>query len=148
MASLGQKALQRAGVAYSSHEYDYRIKGAYAAAEALQLPLSSTLKTLVVKLSDGRFVFVLIPGGMSVSMRSLARALQVKSAELSTERDAQRLSGYQVGGVGPFGSRTALPVFLDLRALDHPRVYVNGGRRAGCCWAWTRSSCWRPPAPS
>ena len=83
----------------------------------------------VVRLSDARDVFVLVAGDRSVSMRNLARALGVKSAALASERDTERLTGYRVGGIGPFGSRTKLPIFVDLAALDHDRVYVNGGRR-------------------
>lgn len=62
-------------------------------------------------------------------MKSSARLLQVKSAELATERDAERLTGYKVGGIGPFGARTSLPLYLDLSALDHDLIYINGGRR-------------------
>lgn len=129
MASLGEKALNAMNVSYSSHEYDYRKKGAEAAAEALEIPLSATLKTLVVALPDKEFAFLMAPGDVSVSMRNFARTLKVKSAELASERDAQRLTGYQVGGIGPFGSRTPLPVYVDLKALDYDTVYFNGGRR-------------------
>jgi Cys-tRNA(Pro)/Cys-tRNA(Cys) deacylase len=134
MASLGEQALRRLGVPFTSHEYDYRKKGAEIAAAALDLPLSATLKSLVVKLvrpgaRDASFAFVLVPGGASVSMRNLARALGAKTAELASERDTERLTGYRIGGIGPFGSRTPLRVYVDLSALDHDRVYVNGGRR-------------------
>lgn len=129
MASLGEKALQEQGVAFTSHEYDYRKKGAEAAAEALQIPLASALKTLVVALSDGRFVFLLVPGGVGASMRQFARLLGVKSAALASERDAERLTGYRVGGIGPFGARTPLPVYVEFSAVEHETVYVNGGRR-------------------
>jgi Cys-tRNA(Pro) deacylase len=95
----------------------------------LGVELASTIKTLVVELPEGRFIFLLLPGGKSVSMRNLARMLGVKSAELASERDAQRLTGYQVGGIGPFGSRTALDVYLDISAFEHEIVYINGGRR-------------------
>ena len=83
----------------------------------------------MIKLSDGRYVFLLIPGDQSVSMRTLARTFEVKSAELASERDTERLTGYRVGGIGPFGARTPLDVYIDLQALDHEKVYVNGGRR-------------------
>ncbi|MBW2522585.1 MAG: aminoacyl-tRNA deacylase [Deltaproteobacteria bacterium] len=129
MASFGQQALTERGVSFESHEYDYRKKGARVAAASLGLDPAAMLKTLVVRLSDGRHLFLLAPGDKEVSMRSLARALDVKSAELASERDAHRLTGYQVGGIGPFGSRTPLPVVVDLSAADHERVYVNGGRR-------------------
>lgn len=132
--SLGEQALRELGLPFSSHEYDYREKGAEAAAAALGVPLAATLKTLVVKLGDaelsgGRFAFVLVPGDRSVSMRNLARALRLKSAELASEQEAERLTGYRVGGIGPFGARTPLPIFVDVSALDHERVFVNGGRR-------------------
>ncbi len=129
MASLGEQSLTQKGIQYSCHEYDYRKKGAEVAAAALGLDVSAMLKTLVVKLADGRFVLLVVPGDKDVSMRSLARALGVKSAELAAERDAQRLTGYRVGGISPFGTRTPMDVWLDLSAVDYDRIYVNGGRR-------------------
>ncbi|MBN2497079.1 MAG: Cys-tRNA(Pro) deacylase [Deltaproteobacteria bacterium] len=129
MASLGEKHLQRLGVTYSVHSYDYRKKGAAAAAEALGLDVAATLKSLVIRLPGPRFIFFLVPGDASLSMRKLARSLGERSAELASERDAERLTGYRVGGMGPFGSRNALPVYVDLSALEHDTVYVNGGRR-------------------
>jgi len=129
MSSLGERYLKERGVAFAAHEYDFRKKGAEAAAESLGLPLDAMLKTLVVRLDDGRCVLLLVPGNKQVSMRSFARALEVRGAELASERDAERLTGYQVGGIGPFGTRTALSVFVDLSAVEHETLYVNGGRR-------------------
>jgi Cys-tRNA(Pro) deacylase len=129
MASLGEKELTSKGVAFTSHEYDYRQKGAERAAQALDLDPAATIKSLVLKLSDKRFIFLLLPADADVSMRSVARTLKVKSAEMATERDAERLTNYKVGGMSPFGSRTRLPVYVDLSVLDHDRVFVNGGRR-------------------
>lgn len=129
MPSLGEQELRQRGASFTSHSYDYRKKGATYAAEGLGVPLSATLKTLVLVLDGERFIFLLIPGDRSVSMRTVARALQVKSAELASERDTERLTGYRVGGIGPFGSRTPLPVYVDLSAIEHSRVYFNGGRR-------------------
>lgn len=129
MASLGEQHLRAKGVSFTSYEYDYRKKGAEAAARSLGVPVSAVLKTLVVKLADGRTVLLLEPGDKEVSMRNLARALGVKTAELATEREAERLTGYRVGGIGPFGTRTELPVFVELSSAEHEDVYVNGGRR-------------------
>ena len=61
--------------------------------------------------------------------RGRQRALGAKQAQLANERDAERLTGYRVGGIGPFGSRTALPVYVDISILDHERIFINGGRR-------------------
>jgi Cys-tRNA(Pro) deacylase len=129
MASLGEKELTSKGVAFTSHEYDYRKKGAEAAAEGLGVNISATVKTLVVKLATGRYVFLCVCGDTKVSMRNFARAVSAKSADLASERDTERLTGYSLGGIGPFGSRTPLDVFIDLSVLDHDRVYINGGRR-------------------
>jgi Cys-tRNA(Pro) deacylase len=129
MPSLGEKALLARGVPFTSHEYDYRIKGAEAAAAALGLRLEETVKTLVVRLADDRTILLLVCGAADVSLKGLARTLGVKHAELASERDAERLTGYRVGGIGPFGTRTTLPTYADLDLLDHERVYVNGGRR-------------------
>ena len=129
MASLGEQHLRSRGIPFTSFEYDYRKKGAEAAARSLGLPPSAMLKTLVVRLADGRTVLLLEPGDKEVSMRNLARALGVKAAELATEREAERLTGYRVGGIGPFGTRTELPVFVELSSAAHDQVYVNGGRR-------------------
>lgn len=129
MSSLGEKALEAKGIPFASHTYDYRKKGAEAAAEALDVELSATVKTLVISCSDGRFLFLLVPGGRAASMRQLARTLGVKSCELASERDAQRLTAYKVGGIGPFGSRTPLDVYVDLAVFEHDTIYINGGRR-------------------
>jgi Cys-tRNA(Pro) deacylase len=129
MPSLGEKVLKEKGIPFSSVEYDFRKKGADAASEALGIPISATLKSLVVKTADNDFIFLLIPGDRSVSMKSLARILGVKSAEMASQRDTERLTGYQVGGISPFGSRTPLPVYVDLGVADHEKVYINGGRR-------------------
>ena len=63
-------------------------------------------KTLVAELDDG-FAFALVPGDRELSLRSLARAAGSRSAALASERDAQRLTGYQIGGISPFGSQHA-----------------------------------------
>lgn len=133
MSSLGEKALQAMPYAFTSHEYDYRKKGLTAAAEALELRHEQLLKTLVVSIERKSqrkdYVLLMIPGGFSASMKRLARELGAKQAQLATEREAERLTGYQVGGIGPFGIRTPLPVYIALAACEQDVVYFNGGRR-------------------
>ena len=85
-------------------------------------------KTLVAELDDG-FAFALVPGDRELSLRSLARAADSRSAALASERDAQRLTGYQIGGISPFGSKTALPAFGVAEWLERERVALNGGAR-------------------
>lgn len=129
MSSRGERFLGERGIAFESLEYDFREKGSEYAAEALGAPLGATLKSLIVRLSDRRFVFVLMPGSRDVSLKELARVTGVKEAQMASARDAQRLTGYLVGGISPFGARTQLPVYVDEGILEHGEIYINGGRR-------------------
>ena len=117
------------GIPFESLEYDFRQKGSEYAAQALGVPLDVMLKSLVVRLSDSRFVFVVMPGSRDVSLKELARSAGVKEAQVASERDAQRLTGYLVGGISPFGARVHLPVYVDEGILKHGEIYINGGRR-------------------
>jgi Cys-tRNA(Pro)/Cys-tRNA(Cys) deacylase len=120
--------LREQGVEFAEHRYEHRVKGAAYAAEALGLDAAMVAKTLVAELDDG-FAFALVPGDRELSLRGLARAAGTRSAALASERDAQRLTGYQIGGISPFGSRTALPVFALAGWLALERVALNGGAR-------------------
>ncbi len=117
------------GIPFESLEYDFRQKGSEYAAKALGVPLDAMLKSLVVRLSDSRFAFVVMPGSKDVSLKELARSAGVKEAQVASERDAQRLTGYLVGGISPFGARIQLPVYVDEGILKHGEIYINGGRR-------------------
>lgn len=115
-------------IPFESLEYDFRQKGSEYAAEALGVPLDAMLKSLVIRLSDHSFVFVLMPGSKDVSLKELARATHVKETQIASERDEQRITGYLVGGISPFGARTQLPVYVDDGILKHGEIYINGGR--------------------
>jgi len=129
VSSRGERFLIERRIPFESLEYDFRQKGSAYAAKALGAPLDAVLKSLVVRLSDSRFIFVLMPGSKDVSLKELARSAGVKEAQVASERDAQRLTGYLVGGISPFGARTQLPVYVDEEILDHGEIYINGGRR-------------------
>ena len=68
-------------------------------------------------------------GDRQVSTKALARAIGVKSVEACSVEAAQRHSGYLVGGTSPFGTRKALPVWVEATVLDLPHIWINGGRR-------------------
>jgi Cys-tRNA(Pro)/Cys-tRNA(Cys) deacylase len=124
----GTTALRRAGVVFAAHRYEHRVKGAAFAAEALGIEPERLAKTLVAEV-DGEPVFVLVPGDRTLSLKALARAAAGKHAALAEQKVAERLTGYQVGGISPFGARRALPVYAERRYLEHPRVALNGGAR-------------------
>lgn len=124
----GMRYLREQGVHFTEHRYEHRVKGAAYAAEALGLDPAMVAKTLVAHVDDG-YAFALVPGDRELSLRGLARAAGARSAALATERDAQRLTGYAIGGISPFGSRTALPVYAVDGWLARERVALNGGAR-------------------
>jgi Cys-tRNA(Pro)/Cys-tRNA(Cys) deacylase len=120
--------LREHGVEFVEHRYEHRVKGAAYAAESLGLDPAMVAKTLVAEVGDA-FAFALVPGDRELSLRGLARAAGAVSASLAVERDAQRLTGYQIGGISPFGSRTQLPVYAVADWLARERVALNGGAR-------------------
>jgi Cys-tRNA(Pro)/Cys-tRNA(Cys) deacylase len=120
--------LRQRRVAFDVHIYEHLEKGAEFAASALGLPLERFAKTLVVE-AAGDPVFALMPGGRELSLKKLARAAGAKQAQLADPRDAERVTGYPVGGISPFGARRALPAFLEESLLEHERIAINAGQR-------------------
>src|ERR1700758_2405597 len=125
------QALDRAGVAYAVATYDYDPSAdqvGLQAAEALGAPAAEVLKTLIVKV-DGKPACVVLASGREVAMKKLAAALGGKSAEMAPVAEAERITGYRVGGVSPFGQKKRLPPVLDAEAAALPQAFVNGGQR-------------------
>jgi Cys-tRNA(Pro)/Cys-tRNA(Cys) deacylase len=130
-ATPATRALDAAWVAYRLATYDYDPNAervGLQAAEALGAPPSEVLKTLMVKV-DGRPACAVLASDREVAMKKLAAALGGKSAEMMKPADAERLTGYRVGGVSPFGQKRAVPTVLDARAAELAEVFVNGGQR-------------------
>jgi len=124
-------ALDKAGVAYSLATYEYDPNAervGLQAAEALGAPPGEVLKTLMVK-ADGKPACVVLASDREVSMKRLAAALGAKSAEMMKPADAERITGYRVGGVSPFGQKRAVPTVIDADAAALPEAFVNGGQR-------------------
>jgi Cys-tRNA(Pro)/Cys-tRNA(Cys) deacylase len=124
-------ALQRAGVPFVLHEYDYDPQAARVgmqAAEALGIAPARLLKTLMAK-AGGEVVCVLAPSDREVSLKRLAAAAGSKDAAMLPPAEAERVTGYRVGGISPFGQRRRVRAFVDEAALAFATVMVNGGRR-------------------
>ena len=124
-------ALASLGVKFALHAYDYdptadRI-GLQAAA-ALGIAPRRVLKTLMAEV-DGRPVCVVVPSDREVSMKKLAAAFAGKAANMMRPADAERLSGYHVGGISPFAQKKRVPVAIDPAALAESSVYLNCGQR-------------------
>ena len=124
-------ALDRAGVAYTLATYDYDPNAdriGLQAAEALGVPPAEVLKTLIVR-ADGKPACVVLASDREVSMKKLAAALGAKTAEMMAPADAERITGYRVGGVSPFGQKKRLPTVIDAEAARLGLAYMNGGQR-------------------
>lgn len=125
------QALDAAGIAYRLATYDYDPDAARVglqAAEALGAPAGEVLKTLMVR-ADGKPACVVLASDREVSMKKLAAALGAKSAEMMKPADAERMTGYRVGGVSPFGQKRAVPTVIDADAAALPEAFVNAGQR-------------------
>lgn len=124
-------ALDAAGVAYKVHTYDYDPDAArigLQAAEALGEDASRVLKTLMTEV-DGKPVCVVLPSDAEVSMKKLAAVFGGRSAQMMKPAAAERLSGYVVGGISPFGQKKVSPTAMEEMALLEPYVFLNGGQR-------------------
>src|SRR5260370_21462967 len=124
-------ALTKAGVAFTLHEYDYDPNAArigMQAAAALGVDPARLLKTLMAKAGNA-VVCVLVPSDAEVSLKKLAAAAGAKDAAMLPPAEAERITGYHVGGISPFGQKKRARVFVAKGALAHARVIVNGGRR-------------------
>ncbi|MCM2291731.1 Cys-tRNA(Pro) deacylase [Allorhizobium sp. BGMRC 0089] len=125
------QALTKAGLAFSLHEYAYDPNAeriGLQAAEAIGEEPRRVLKTLMVEL-DGKPVCAVIPSDCEVSMKKLAAALGGKHATMMKPQAAEKLTGYVVGGISPFGQKKQVPTVIEITALNEPHIYVNGGQR-------------------
>ena len=124
-------ALEKAGSAFKLHEYDYDPNAeriGMQAAEALGVEPARLLKTLMAK-SGGAIVCLLVPSDREVSLKKLAVAMNAKDASMLPPAEAERVTGYRVGGISPFGQKKRAAVLIEEAAFVHPTVIVNGGRR-------------------
>ena len=122
--------LKRAGIAYTEHLYDYVDRGGTAeSARQLGVPEHEVVKTLVMQDERAQPLIVLMHGDRQVGLKALAREIGAKKVEPCTPEAAQRASGYQVGGTSPFGTRKAMPVYVEASVLELARICINGGRR-------------------
>ncbi|WP_406852693.1 Cys-tRNA(Pro) deacylase [Brevundimonas sp. BH3] len=124
-------ALSKAGVGFELHPYDYdpdAPRVGLQAAEALGIAPEQVFKSLMV-LVDDKPVCVVLPSDCEVSMKKLAACLGGKSAQMMKPADAERLTGYKVGGVSPFGQRKAVPTVIDETAQLFDTILINGGQR-------------------
>ncbi|CAN7222374.1 aminoacyl-tRNA deacylase [Rhizobacter sp. LjRoot28] len=117
-------------VAYTEHLYDYVDHGGTAeSSRQLGVPEHEVVKTLVMEDESARPLIVLMHGDRQVSLKNLARQIGTRKVAPCKPEVAQRHSGFLVGGTSPFGTRKAMPVYVEASVLGLPRILINGGRR-------------------
>ena len=124
-------ALQRAGVDFTTHSYELiesdRSYGE-AVAATLQVDPARLFKTLVAE-CDLEPVVAIVPVRSQLSLKALARTAKCKRAQMANPVDAERWTGYVVGGISPFAQKRRMTAFLDESALGFPTIYVSAGLR-------------------
>ncbi|HPD29502.1 MAG TPA: aminoacyl-tRNA deacylase [Phycisphaerae bacterium] len=123
------KWLRSQGVPFEVLEYTFTEVGADRAAEAVGRPLESCCKTLIVKAVGKAFWVAIVPGDQRFDTRKMAGAIGAAEAELAEHDEAEKITGYRVGGISPFAMRRQLPVVIEESLLALDRIIVNGGRR-------------------
>ncbi|HTF77234.1 MAG TPA: YbaK/EbsC family protein, partial [Bradyrhizobium sp.] len=121
-------ALATLGVKFTLHAYDYDPNAdriGLQAAEALGIEPRRLLKTLMAEV-DGKPVCIVVPSDREVSMKKLAAAFAGKAASMMRPADAERLTGYHVGGISPFAQKRHVPVAMEQTALGEASVFING----------------------
>ena len=130
-ATPGLKFLQARAIAFTLHPYTYDPYAeavGLAAAAALGLDPHLTLKTLMVEV-DGKPFCCVIPSDRQLSMKKVAAVFGGKSAAMMLPARAEKLTGYRVGGISPFGQKRAVPTAVEVTVCHAPRVWINAGQR-------------------
>jgi Cys-tRNA(Pro)/Cys-tRNA(Cys) deacylase len=123
MSTRAIQFLRKKKIPFQVVEYEHREKGALFASEAIRFPLEKTIKTLVADIGSKTFVFALMPGNTKLDLKLLARGFSVKKAAMVDPSVAERITGYLVGGISPFGTRQSCKVVMEkglLSGILHP----------------------------
>lgn len=122
--------LRQRGAAFTEHPYSYEEHGGTSvSARELGVAEHQVIKTLVMQDEQAKPLIVLMHGDCKVSTKNLARQIACKSVEPCKPEVAQRHSGYMVGGTSPFGTKKAMPVYVEQGILLLDKIYINGGKR-------------------
>jgi len=124
------RQLKAGAVSFSLHPYAYEEKGGTATASAaLDVTEHGVIKTLIMEEDTRNPFIVLMHGDKQVSVKALARQMGVKTVQPCTPQKAEKMTGYTVGGISPFGTRLVLPVYLEASVAELPKIYINAGKR-------------------
>ena len=124
------RVLREFNVQFTEHPYKYKEHGGTeVSARELGVDEHSVVKTLIMEDDNKNPLIVLMHGDREVSTKNLARLLNVKSIHPCSPETANKHSGYLVGGTSPFGTRKAMPIYMEETIVDLPKIFINGGKR-------------------
>jgi Cys-tRNA(Pro)/Cys-tRNA(Cys) deacylase len=126
--TMPMRVLDGKGTVYEVHQHAHKQYTAEGVAEDLGIPVAQVLKAMIVRCSDRRFVLVIVPGDARLSLKKLGAILDDKNVALASERDVQRVTGFQVGAVSVLGfRRDDVSTYVDQRVLELERVVISSG---------------------
>jgi Cys-tRNA(Pro)/Cys-tRNA(Cys) deacylase len=140
MSAQGTRAVdtaRRAGVLHTVHEYAHDARAslreggrgyALEAVEALGIEAGRVFKSIVVSV-DGRLCMAVVPADGDVDLKAVADALGGRRAVIAQPGEAEKATGYVLGGISPLGTRRQLPTVVDASAAAYPTIHVSAGRR-------------------
>jgi Cys-tRNA(Pro)/Cys-tRNA(Cys) deacylase len=129
MSTRAIQTLKKAQVPFEVITYTHKEKGAAFASQAIGFPLEKTLKTLIAGLGGQQYMAALLPGDTQLDLKKLAKVFHAKHTSMASTAIAERLTGYFVGGISPFGLKQPLESVMDSSIMNHQAVIINGGRR-------------------
>jgi Cys-tRNA(Pro)/Cys-tRNA(Cys) deacylase len=129
MSTRAISYLKKKKISYNVVKYEHREKGAEFAASATGYPLEHTVKTLVVELDRKSYCLALLPGHRELDLKKLASSLGIKRTAMVDIKTAERLTGYLVGGISPFGTQQRLKTVMESSVLNSGEIQINAGKR-------------------
>ena len=124
--------LKKAGVTFKIHEYQHEAGASSYGEEAAQLlgvDVQRVFKTLLIEIQPNKLAVAIIPVSHTLNLKSVAKALKTKKVKMANPADAEKATGYILGGISPLGQKKRLPFVIDISINDLETVYVSGGRR-------------------
>ena len=127
--TMPMRVLEQKGIPYQVHQHAHKQYTAEGVAEDLGIPVAQVLKAMIVRRSDRQFALVVVPGDRRLSLKKVGVTLNDKGVELASERDVQRVTGFQVGAVSVMGfRRDDVLTYVDQTVLELEQVIISSGR--------------------